>query len=81
MRNLKTAISIPENIFLQAEETAKVLGLNRSRLYAAAIAEFLEKHRQDSIQAKLNEIYAQENSQVDPIFHKAQMMGLAKEDW
>jgi hypothetical protein len=26
MRNLKTAISIPENIFLQADETAKMLG-------------------------------------------------------
>ena len=52
MRNLKTAISIPENIFLQADETAKVLGLNRSRLYAAAIAEFLEKHREGSIKDK-----------------------------
>ena len=81
MRNLKTAISIPENIFLQADETAKVLGLNRSRLYTAAIAEFLEKHREDSIKAKLNEIYANENSRVDPIFSNAQMVDLAKEDW
>jgi len=81
MRNLKTAISIPENIFLQADETAKVLGLNRSRLYTAAIAEFLAKYREDDVKAKLNEIYANENSQVDPIFTKAQMMGLAKEDW
>lgn len=81
MRNLKTAISIPENIFLQADETAKVLGLNRSRLYTAAIAEFLAKHREDSIKAKLNEIYADENSRVDPIFNNAQMIGLAKEDW
>ena len=81
MRNLKTAISIPENIFLEADETAKVLGLNRSRLYAAAIAEFLEKHREGSIKEKLNEIYAHENSQVDPIINKAQMTGLAKEDW
>jgi len=81
MRNLKTAISIPENIFLQADETAKVMGLNRSRLYTAAIAEFLEKHREDSIKAKLNEIYANENSRVDPIFNNAQMVNLAKEDW
>ncbi|MCX5847595.1 MAG: hypothetical protein NTW12_14785 [Deltaproteobacteria bacterium] len=81
MRNLKTAISIPENLFLQADETAKVLGLNRSRLYTAAIAEFLEKHREDSIKAKLNEIYADESSRVDPIFNNAQMVGLAKEDW
>jgi post-segregation antitoxin (ccd killing protein) len=81
MRNLKTAISIPENLFLQADETAKVLGLNRSRLYTAAIAEFLEKHREDNIKAKLNEIYADESSRVDPIFNNAQMVGLAKEDW
>ncbi|MCX5814603.1 MAG: hypothetical protein NT178_18995 [Proteobacteria bacterium] len=81
MRNLKTAISIPENVFLQADETAKMLGLNRSRLYTAAIAEFLEKHREDSIKAKLNEIYAHENSRIDPIFNNAQMAGLAKEDW
>ena len=81
MRNLKTAISIPENIFLQADETAKALGLNRSRLYTAAITEFLEKHREDSIKAKLNEIYANENSRVDPIFNNAQIVDLAKEDW
>jgi len=81
MRNLKTAISIPENIFLHAEETAKVLGLNRSRLYTAAIAEFLEKYREDNIKAKLNEIYTNEDSQVDPLLTKAQMVSLAKEDW
>ena len=81
MRNLKTAISIPENIFLQADETAKVLGLNRSRLYTAAIAEFLAKNRADEVKAKSKQIYVNENSQVDPIFTKAQMMGLAKEDW
>lgn len=81
MGNLKTAVSIPETLFLQADETARALGLNRSRLYTAAITEFLEKYREDKIKEKLNDLYTREDSQIDPVLVNAQTAGLVKEKW
>lgn len=59
---MKTAISIPDNLFKDAEITAKQLGLARSQLYVKAIREFIEHHNKDFITEKLNSLYSQENN-------------------
>lgn len=81
MKSLKTAISIPENIFIKAEETARNLGMNRSRLFTAAISEFIEKHREGEVTTKLNELYAEESSRIDPTLTGMQVASLAQEIW
>lgn len=63
---MKTAISIPDNLFKDAEITAKQLGLARSQLYVKAIKEFIEHHNKDHITKKLNSLYSQENN-IDEI--------------
>ena len=40
----------------------KRLGVSRSRLYAAALAEYVAKHQTRKITARLNEVYAAEES-------------------
>ena len=55
---MKTAISIPDNLFTDAEITAKQLGLARSQLYVRAIKEFIEHHNKDKITEKLNILYS-----------------------
>ena len=59
---MKTAISIPDNLFKAAEITAKQLGLARSQLYVKAIKEFIEHHNKDHITEKLNSLYSHENN-------------------
>ena len=59
---MKTAISIPDNLFNDAEITARQLGLARSQLYALAIKEFIEHHNKDKITQKLNACYSRESS-------------------
>ena len=59
---MKTAISIPDNLFNDAEITAKQLGLARSQLYVRAIREFIEHHNKDKITQKLNSIYSKETN-------------------
>ena len=54
---MKTAISIPDDIFVSAEKMAKKLGIPRSRLFTRAIEEFLENHSKEEITKKLNKIY------------------------
>ncbi len=55
---MKTAISIPDNLFNDAEITARQLGLARSQLYVKAIKEFIEHHDKDRITKKLNSLYS-----------------------
>jgi metal-responsive CopG/Arc/MetJ family transcriptional regulator len=55
---MKTAISLPDRLYADAEETAKALGIPRSQLYAKAIEEFISTHKQERITEQLNEIYA-----------------------
>ncbi len=54
---MKTAISIPDRVFRSAEQLAARLGVSRSQLYSKALAALVEKHRDDLITSRLNEIY------------------------
>jgi len=78
---VKTAISIPDHLFDEAEETARKLGLSRSELYAQAIEAFLEAHRRDGVTAMLNEVYGVRDSSLDPVLARMQEIALPAEDW
>jgi metal-responsive CopG/Arc/MetJ family transcriptional regulator len=54
---MKTAISLPDQIFYEAEETAQHMGIPRSKLYLNALLEYLEKNNRKKITEKLNEVY------------------------
>ena len=80
---MKTAISIPAPVFEAAERLARRLGKSRSELYSAAIAYYLEQHRQDGVTERLNEVYGpqQDRAQVDPLLATLQSLSIPKEDW
>jgi hypothetical protein len=80
---MKTAISIPDRVFESAEKLAARLGVSRSQLYARALANFVEKHREDLITSRLNEIYGpdRENSTLDRGSAVLQSLSLPREKW
>ena len=41
--SMKTAVSLPDELFRQAEAAAKKLRMSRSKLYATALSEFLDR--------------------------------------
>jgi metal-responsive CopG/Arc/MetJ family transcriptional regulator len=55
---MKTAISLPDRLYKQAEKAAKSLGIPRSQLFAKALQEFITRHTQDSITENLNKVYS-----------------------
>ena len=63
---MKTAISIPDPIFRAAEKLARRLGFSRSELYAKAVSEYIQKHRNDKVTEKLDDLYSTEASRLDP---------------
>jgi metal-responsive CopG/Arc/MetJ family transcriptional regulator len=54
---MKTAISLPDALYDDAEKTAKALGIPRSRLFAKALEEFIWHHRRDHITEALDKVY------------------------
>jgi predicted transcriptional regulator len=78
---MKTAVSVPDDLFKQAEATARRLRLSRSRLYAKAIAEFLERQRGQAVTERLNEVYSRRPAKVDAALHRAQLKSMAKNSW
>jgi len=55
---MKTAISIEDGLLREADQTASLMGLSRSRLFAVAVGDFLERHRKEQMLLRLNEVYA-----------------------
>lgn len=78
---MKTAISLPDSVFDEAEALAHHLGLSRSELYTKALQVFLKKYNRNQILSKLNQVYSQESSGLDPMMAKMQFMSLPHEDW
>lgn len=80
---MKTAISIPDRVFQSAEKLAARLGVSRSELYARALASLVEKHREDVITDKLNEICGPDAaaSSLDRGLALLQARSLKREKW
>ncbi len=51
---MKTAISLPDDVFRAAERLAKQARKSRSQLYADALAEYLTRHTPDEVTAAMN---------------------------
>ena len=56
---MKTAISLPDTLYEDAEKTAMSMGIPRSQLFAKALEEFIIHHKKESITEKYNEVYSQ----------------------
>jgi metal-responsive CopG/Arc/MetJ family transcriptional regulator len=78
---MKTAISVPNPVFEAAEQLAHRLGLSRSELYAKAVEEFISAHKNQGVTEKLNEIYGQNSSSIDPGLIQLQLAFIPKEEW
>lgn len=59
--NMKTAVSLPERLYKDAEKVAKSMGIPRSQLFAKALEEYISHHKRDNVTEKLNEIYKNAN--------------------
>jgi hypothetical protein len=80
---MKTAISIPNAIFEEAERLAKRRGWSRSELYANAVAEYVKSERFLGVRERLDIVYGEnpDDSNLDPILEGAQARSLPEEKW
>lgn len=81
LKSMKTAISIPDSLFEEAEAMAANLGISRSELFTKAIACFIESQKYRSVTAQLNAVYATEIAVLDNDVAKMQYESIGHEDW
>ena len=81
---MKTAISIADGLLQEADETARRMGLSRSRLFAVAVGDFLQRQRQEQMLLRLNEVYAEGKEPAETHLLKgikAKVLRAVKERW
>jgi metal-responsive CopG/Arc/MetJ family transcriptional regulator len=78
---MKTAISIPDPLFKEAERLTKRLRIPRSRLYAKALEAYIQSQKSKGIKEALDEVYKTESSDLDPIMARLQSAAIGREDW
>jgi len=79
--HVKTAISLPDDLFRRADVLAGQLGIPRSQLYAQALAKYIDEHSAAHITAALDEVYADTDSSFDPDLARIQAAAIGNEEW
>jgi len=59
---MKTAVSVPDNIFKEVERFAKAHNYSRSEVFVIALKEFLEKLKSKQLLIALNDAYAEDET-------------------
>jgi len=79
---MKTAISIPDDVFEAAEAAARRTGMSRSQLFVEAVRLFLKTHGDRGVTERLNEVHGAAASTVDPVLLRMQLASTASdEEW
>jgi len=53
---MKVAVSIPDDVFAEAEALAKRLKSSRSEIYSRALGEFIGTHAPDRVTERMNDV-------------------------
>lgn len=78
---MKTAVSVPDPVFVSADALAKRLGMSRSRLYATALAEYVAKFQASKVTQRLDAVYGKQDSRIEPRLARAQRRAVKRPEW
>jgi predicted transcriptional regulator len=78
---VKTAISIPDEVFTRAEKLAKRTKKSRSRLYSDAVREYVDRHSANAITEALNRVVDKIGDDVDPFLAAAARRTFERSEW
>lgn len=79
---MKTAVSVPDALFAQADRLARRTRRSRSEVYSAALREYLARHAPDEVTARLDAVVAElGESAEDPLPAAAARRTLYSTEW
>jgi pimeloyl-ACP methyl ester carboxylesterase len=80
-RGMKTAVSIPDELFRRAEELAERLGKSRSQVYREALSEYLARREPRAVTSALDELVAELGAGSDAWVEQAARRTLERAEW
>jgi metal-responsive CopG/Arc/MetJ family transcriptional regulator len=78
---MKTAVSIPDEVFEGAERLARRTKKSRSRLFSDALKEYLARHTPDQVTEAMNQVLAAVGEAKDPFVSSAAKRALGRSEW
>jgi metal-responsive CopG/Arc/MetJ family transcriptional regulator len=78
---MKTAVSIPDEIFQDAERLARRTGRSRSRVLSDALREYLSRHSPEEATEAVNRACLEIDEARDPFTASAAHNVLARSQW
>lgn len=78
---MKTAISVPDEIFDSAERLAKRMKKSRSQVYSEAVAEYVARHEPDSVTEQINAVCDEVDTRPGSFVTEAARRVLSESDW
>lgn len=78
---MKTAVSIPDDVFEDAERLASRLQTSRSKLYARALAEFVARHDDDRVTALMDQAVIEAGGKGDLFLEAAAKQVVQRAEW
>lgn len=70
MANKKTAISIQESLFDEAEGMARRLKISRSRLFVLALGDYIQRQQNRELLTKINAAYSGESDAHEKVMRR-----------
>jgi metal-responsive CopG/Arc/MetJ family transcriptional regulator len=78
---MKTAVSIPDEVFDGAERLARRTRKSRSRLFSDALREYLARHAPDKVTESMDQALAEVGEAKDPFVSLASARRLEQSEW
>jgi predicted transcriptional regulator len=78
---MKTAISVPDDIYLRAERLAQRNGRSRSDVYSTALREYVARHEVDEVTQAVDSVLARLGQTADPFVARAASTTLRDVEW
>lgn len=78
---MKTAISLPDRTFEEAEKLAKRMGVSRSELYARALEHYVKLHSNEAMTEALNRYFDEHEQETDPFVREAARRVFEANEW
>jgi metal-responsive CopG/Arc/MetJ family transcriptional regulator len=78
---MKTAVSIPDDIFEEAERLAKRTRRSRSEVYSCALAEYVARHAPDRVTEAMNRALSELRDEEDAFASTVGRRTLKRTEW
>lgn len=79
--SMKTAVSIPDDVFKKAERLALRMQTSRSQLFSNAVTEYVARHAPDDVTEAMNEACRDIGVEPDPFMFAASRRILEQSEW